>query len=271
VIRFESVSFKYPSSEKYALQNVSTVFEPCKATVLVGPNGAGKSTFVRLMNGLLRPTQGKVWVLSKDTAELSVAQIAKHVGVVFQNPNHQIFSSTVMEEVSFALKNFGYTPAETADRARKALAKMNLLEYSNVSPFMLSSGEKKRLTIASVLAYEPDVLVFDEPTVGQDLGNKLVIGKIIREYILSQKCVVAVTHELDFATSFFDRMLILNNGSIVADSPPRKALLDPFLIRDNGLEITERGRLEFLCGKLGFSGVYDSDRLAQFLAERFCG
>jgi energy-coupling factor transport system ATP-binding protein len=270
VIRFESVNFKYPSSKKYVLQNITTVFEPYKATVLVGPNGAGKSTFVRLMNGLLRPTAGKVWLNSKDTAQLSVAQIARQVGVVFQNPNHQIFSSTVMDEVSFALKNFGYTAAETAERAQKALARMNLLEHSNTSPFMLSSGEKKRLTIASVLAYEPDILVFDEPTVGQDLGNKLVIGQVIREYVSAQKCVVAVTHDLDFATSFFDRMLILNDGLIVADSTPREVLLNHSLMSNNGLEVTEKGYLELLSKKLGFSDTYDPNRLARFLVERFC-
>lgn len=271
MIRFESVSYRYPGAEKDALTEVSLRFDANTSTAIVGPNGAGKSTLVRLMNGLLRPTKGRVLLDGEDTAKMSVAQIARRVGVVFQNPNHQIFAATVAEEVGFALRNFGFPQEEAGRRVERALERFGLKQYAKSSPFTLSSGEKKRLTIASVMVYEPDVLVLDEPTVGQDHRNKLAIGQTIRELAHEGRCVVAVTHDLDFASTFFDTIVVLSEGRIRAVLKASEAEPKIELLEQHGLVATESFLLKRLMRLTGFSGQYEPAAFAKHLAERVCG
>lgn len=270
MIRFESVSYRYPGASRDALSDVSIEFHKGSATAIVGPNGAGKSTLVRLMNGLLRPTRGRVLLEGSDTTTMSVAQIARRVGVVFQNPNHQIFASTVAEEVGFALKNFGFPKEEIGWRVGRVLERLGLAAYAQSSPFMLSSGEKKRLTIASVVVYEPDVLVFDEPTVGQDYRNKLLIGDIIRDFAQEGRCVVCVTHDLDFASRFFERIVILSQGRVRAILNASELDSSIELLEGNGLVPTESFQLRRLMRITGFEGEYEPAAFARHLAEWVC-
>lgn len=270
MIRFENVSYRYPGAERDALIDISVEFVGGSSTAIVGPNGAGKSTLVRLTNGLLRPTKGRVLLDGADTAKMSVAQIARRVGVVFQNPNHQIFAASVREEVGFALKNFGFPKEEVEHRVNRVLERLGLKGYADSSPFALSSGEKKRLTIASVIVYEPDVLVFDEPTVGQDHRNKLAIGGIIREFVSEGKCVVCVTHDLDFALKFSDRIVVLSHGRIKADFKTSEVDSKLELLEQNGIVPTEGLLLRRLMALTGFKGEYEPAAFAKHLAEWAC-
>jgi energy-coupling factor transport system ATP-binding protein len=270
VLNLETVSYRYPGADRDAVNNVSVSFKPKSSVAIVGPNGAGKSTLVRLMNGLLRPTKGRVTIDGFDAANMSVAEISRRVGVVFQNPNHQIFSATVRDEVAFALKNFGYPENQIKDMVNSALDKLGLSKYVDKSPFLLSSGEKKRLTIASVIAYEPAVLVFDEPTVGQDHRNKTIIGGIIQDAVRNGRCVISVTHDIDFALTFFDRIVVLANGSVTADFPTSDVGLNPSLMEANGLVPTERMFLKELMRLTGFQGVYEAGALSKHLVWWLC-
>jgi energy-coupling factor transport system ATP-binding protein len=271
VLELEAVSYRYPGSDREALRNVSLKFTPKSSTAIVGPNGAGKSTLVRLMNGLLRPSSGRVLLCGVDTAKKSVAELARRVGVVFQNPNHQIFAGSVREEVAFALKNFGFPEDEVGHRVSSALERLGLSRYAESSPFMLSSGEKKRLTIASVIAYEPDILVFDEPTVGQDHHNKAIIGGIVSEFVRSGKCVVSVTHDIDFALNYFERVVVLSEGVVRADLGVSEFGLDGSFMRDANLVPTEAMFLKELMRIVEFKGVYEPGALAEHIARRICG
>jgi ABC-type cobalt transport system, ATPase component len=267
LIRLEKVSFRYPSSQTYVIKDLNASFVAGMATAVVGANGSGKTTLVKLINGLLRPTSGKVFINDVDASKMSVAQIARHVGVVFQNPNHQIFSSTVYDEVCFALKNFGFSEKEIADRAKKALEKFGLLKYERSSPFLLSSGEKKRLTIACVWAYSPQILIFDEPTVGQDLKNKKLIWSVIKEHVTNGGCAIVVTHDLDFALNF-DRMLILDSGKIVADGKPLELLYDESITR-YALLVPDTIYLKRVLSFVNYQGDYEPKKLAELLKVYF--
>ncbi|MEM0119842.1 MAG: ABC transporter ATP-binding protein [Thermoprotei archaeon] len=266
----ESVSYRYPGSNRDALSNVSVGFKGGSSTAIVGPNGAGKSTLVRLMNGLLRPSKGRVLLDGADTSKKSVAELARRVGVVFQNPDHQIFAGSVREEVAFALKNFGFPVDEIKYRVDNALQRLGLSKYADSSPFTLSSGEKKRLTIASVIAYEPDILVFDEPTVGQDYRNKTIIGGILKEFENSGRCIVSVTHDVDFALNFHDRVVVLSNGVIKADLNTSEFGLDAFMMHDTNLVPTEAIFIREIMKLVEFRGVYEPGALAEHIARWVC-
>ncbi len=267
MIELVEACYKYPRSDGHALKNVSVSFNLGQATAIVGQNGAGKSTLIRLLNGLLKPTSGRVLLDGKDINQIPSKVVTRRVGVVFQNPNHQLFSATVLDEVSFALKNFEYPEDEIRKLSSAALARLNLSGFETRSPFTLSSGERKRLAIASVVVYTPDFLVFDEPTVGQNLSNRHKIGTLIREYVSAGKSVIASTHDMDFAMEYFGRVIVLNGGRLVMDSTPVQLMSDAEAMRSNGIVPPERHYLEALMRAVDYSGQYEPERLAERIIQ----
>ena len=171
MIEAQDIHFSYANKVE-ALKGVSLTVKDGEFLAIMGQNGAGKSTFVKHFNGLLKPTSGKVIVDGVETTKTSVATLARNVGFVFQNPDHQLFSETVEEEIAFALKNFGFTPDVVEKRVTWALELLSLSQYRKTSPFLLSGGERKRVALASVLAWNPQTLILDEPTIGQDHEQK---------------------------------------------------------------------------------------------------
>jgi energy-coupling factor transporter ATP-binding protein EcfA2 len=147
-----------------ALKGINLTVNDGEFLAVMGQNGAGKTTLVKHFNGLLKPTSGEVLVDSVSTCDISVAKLARNVGFVFQNPDHQLFSETVEDEVAFALRNFGFNEASVKKQVDWALNLLDLLEYRKTSPFMLSGGERKRVALASILAWDPHVIILDEPT-----------------------------------------------------------------------------------------------------------
>ncbi len=218
-IEFEHVSFQYAGSASLAVEDVSLVVHEGDRLVVLGPNGSGKTTLLKLMNGVLKPSTGRVTVEGLDTANSNASAIAKRVGLVFQNPNHQFFSQSCLEETRFALDNFGYEARQAEFLAEEALRRFDLFKYRDVSPFALSVGEKKRLSIASVAVYNPDVLALDEPTAGQDAKHKQLIGRLILDF--PGKAVVATTHDVEFALTYFNRAMIMYKGRILEEGTPR--------------------------------------------------
>ncbi|MEM2987658.1 MAG: ABC transporter ATP-binding protein, partial [Candidatus Bathyarchaeia archaeon] len=182
MIEVQDVYFKYPSGVE-ALKGISITIQDGEFVAIMGENGAGKTTLVKHFNGLLKPTKGKVLVDGIETTKVSVATLARKVGFVFQNPDHQLFSETVEEEIAFALKNFGFSQDVIEKRVTWALNLLGLAQYRKTSPFMLSGGERKRVALASVLAWDPKVLILDEPTIGQDYQQK----EKLRQFILQMK------------------------------------------------------------------------------------
>ncbi|MEM2974988.1 MAG: ABC transporter ATP-binding protein [Candidatus Bathyarchaeia archaeon] len=229
MIEVKDVFFTYPSGVE-ALKGVSLTINDGEFVAVMGQNGAGKTTLVKHFNGLLKPTKGDVYVDGVNTKEVSVAKLARTVGFVFQNPDHQLFSETVEAEIAFALRNFGFEENIIEKRIVWALNLLGLTQYRTTSPFMLSGGERKRVALASVLAWDPKVVVLDEPTIGQDHQQKEKLRQFIIQLKTQGKTVVVVTHDVEFVAECNPRVILMAEGKIVADGMARDILTDEKLV-----------------------------------------
>lgn len=229
MIEAENVHFSYDSKVE-ALKGVSLTIKDGEFVAIMGQNGAGKSTFVKHFNGLLKPTIGTVKVDGIETTKTSVAKLARNVGFVFQNPDHQLFSETVEEEIAFALKNFGFDQKVIEERVTWALELLSIAQYRKTSPFLLSGGERKRVALASVLAWDPKTLILDEPTIGQDHEQKEKLRQFIMQLQTQKKTIVTVTHDVEFVAECNPRVVLMRDGRIVADGVGRKILTDPAML-----------------------------------------
>ncbi len=223
VISIENIYYKYDDGTE-ALRGVTLRVKRGEIVALMGENGAGKTTLVKHINGLLKPQRGKVVVLGMDTRHTPVSRLARVVGMVFQNPDFQLFGETVEEEIKIALKNFGFPPSVIEKRVEWALKIFGLHKYRDRSPYTLSIGERKRLCIASILSYDPEIVILDEPTAGQDFLQKEKIAEILYMLKHQGKTVIIVTHDVEFALKRSDRVVIMKEGQIVADGPTREVL-----------------------------------------------
>ncbi|MGQ4870679.1 MAG: energy-coupling factor ABC transporter ATP-binding protein [Candidatus Thorarchaeota archaeon] len=229
MIIFEDVHFTYDMIYP-ALRGVSLQIDDGESIAIMGTNGAGKTTLIKHMNGLLRPDQGRVIVNGVDAREKSVAELSRTVGLVWQNPDHQLFLDTVEKEIMFGLRNLGYTADEAEERCHRTLTQLGLEHLAERSPFALSGGERKRVALASVLATEPEVLALDEPTIGQDAGQKERLAKMLREMNDEGKTVIVVTHDIEFAVEHFSRTIAMAAGIIIADGPTHDVLSNDLVL-----------------------------------------
>ena len=229
MIEAENVRFSYASKVE-ALKGVSLTVKDGEFVAIMGQNGAGKSTFVKHFNGLLKPTSGTVKIDGVETTKSSVAKLARNVGFVFQNPDNQLFSETVEDEIAFALKNFGFKPEVVEERVTCALNLLSLTQYRKTSPFLLSGGERKRVALASVLAWDPQTLILDEPTIGQDHEQKENLRQFILQLQTQKKTVVAVTHDVEFVAECNPRVVLMKEGKIVADGVGKEILTNPEML-----------------------------------------
>jgi energy-coupling factor transport system ATP-binding protein len=225
VIEAKDIYFTYPNGVE-ALKGVSATIRDGEFVAIMGQNGAGKTTLVKHFNGLLKPTKGEVIVDTIDVTKVSVATLSKNVGFVFQNPDHQLFSETVEEEISFALRNFGFTEDIVEKRVTWALNLLGLTQYRKTSPFMLSGGERKRVALASVLAWDPKILILDEPTIGQDYQQKERLRQFILHMETQKKTIIIVTHDVEFVAECNPRVLLMREGRIIADGQAGYILTD---------------------------------------------
>ncbi len=187
---------------------------------LVGANGSGKTTLLKQFNGLLRPQRGQVRVAGQDVAQRSVGEMARQVGYLFQHPEQQIFSPTVWQEVAFGPRNLGLPSSEVEDRVREALARFGLNGVARLPPAVLGYGVRRRVTLASLAAMDPPILVLDEPTVGlDDAGLRETMAWIGERHAVGRTIVFA-THEMDLVAEYAERVLVLHEGQIAADGPP---------------------------------------------------
>jgi len=222
-IEVKDVCFTYPGSVE-ALKDVSLTIYQGDYVAIMGENGAGKTTLVKHFNGLLKPSSGEVMVNSVKVSTLSVAQLARNIGLVFQNPDDQLFEETVEKEISFALRNFGFDESVIEQRVTWALNLLNITEYRHKSPFTLSGGERKRVALASVLAWDPDILVLDEPTIGQDYGQKERLRHFLTHLRSQGKTVVIVTHDVEFVADSQPRIVLMAGGRVVEDGTSKEIM-----------------------------------------------
>jgi len=223
VIEAKDVRFTYPSGVE-ALKGVTVTISEGDFVAIMGQNGAGKTTLVKHFNGLLKPTKGKVLVDGIETTKVSVARLARNVGFVFQNPDHQLFGETVEDEISFGLRNFGFEKTVVGTRVTWALNLLALAQYRKTSPFMLSGGERKRVALASVLAWDPKILILDEPTIGQDYQQKEKLRQFIMQMQTQKRTIIIVTHDVEFVAECNPRVLLMSDGQIIADDEAAQIL-----------------------------------------------
>jgi energy-coupling factor transport system ATP-binding protein len=212
----------YPDGTE-ALHGVSLDFHEGEYVLIIGQNGAGKTTLVKHFLKLLDPTQGIVRVAGTETGELTVSELASRIGYVAQNPDNQIFSATVSDEVAFALTNLEYPEEEVEARVTESLESMGLLEVRDAHPLSLPKGDRARVVIAAILAMKPEIIIFDEPTTGQDYqGAKYILGVSKRLHEMG-KTVIVITHHLYLMPDYAERVIVMGKGTVLLDAPIREA------------------------------------------------
>lgn len=247
IIEVRDVTFKYstedPDSET-ALQNVSLSIKRGSFTVILGHNGSGKSTLAKLMNGLNKPISGSVFVDGMDTIDEHYEfEIKRRVGMVFQNPDNQIIATIVEEDVAFGPENLGIEPSEIRKRVDKALKAVGMYSYKDHPPHKLSGGQKQRVAIAGVIAMEPECIVFDESTAMLDpKGRKEVLDTILELNKTKGITVVLITHFMEEA-EHADRIIIMDEGKICADGPPKEIFSNTSVIKQVGLSLPQTTEL----------------------------
>lgn len=223
VIRVEKLSYAYPDGPT-ALKNVRLEIAEGEFVAIMGRNASGKTTLVKHFIGLLKPTKGMVMVNGTDTRKATVAELARKVGFIFQNPNDHIFADTVEEEIAFTLKNLGFVKSEVESRVDRMLDRFKLREYRKQYPRSLSGGERQRVALASVLAFEPKILVLDEPTRGMEYRLKSELMEFLSEYRRNGNIVILVSHDVETVAEHADRVILLSEGEIVVDADKKVAL-----------------------------------------------
>ncbi|EHL07064.1 cobalt ABC transporter, ATP-binding protein [Desulfitobacterium hafniense DP7] len=230
LIQIKQLVHRFESGQ-IGVQGIDLTIEKGEFVALAGSNGAGKTTLAKHINGLLKPTQGEVIVKGLNTKDVDTAQLAKTVGYVFQNPDHQIFSVSVEKELEFGLKNAGFTRAEIAERITQALALTGLENYRQVHPYTLSKGERQFIAVASVLALTPEILVIDEPTTGLDWVGVEKIMKLLQQLHRKGTTILMISHDMDSVADYAERVIILREGQVMIDAPPWEAFADESMLR----------------------------------------
>lgn len=212
--------FWYDGEERPVLRGAGLRVPRGQFVALVGANGSGKTTLVKHFNGLLRPRRGWVRVNEQDTAGQSVGELARQVGFLFQHPEQQIFSATVRREVVFGPNNLGLSPAQVDARVEAALIRFDLVTVADRPPAILSYGLRRRVTLASLAAMDPPVLVLDEPSVGLDAHGLHEMFAWLSELHAQGRTILLVTHDMTLAAEYANRVVVLHQGQILADGPP---------------------------------------------------
>jgi cobalt/nickel transport system ATP-binding protein len=230
LITIENLSFSYPDGQQ-ALTDVSLRIYRGDSVAIVGPNGAGKSTLVLHFNGILR-SNGHVKLLGKAVDDNNLRWVRSRVGLVFQNPDDQLFSPTVFDDVAFGPMNMGYSEAEVEQAVKMALEMVGMAGFEKRSPHHLSVGEKKRIAMATVLSMSPEVLVIDEPTSNLDPRGKWDIIEVLKGLSVTK---IVVSHDLEMVGALCHRMVIIDRGRVAADGATADILANKRLLAEHGL------------------------------------
>src|SRR5947208_177932 len=237
ILEFDDVYFRYSSYSEEILHGISCQIRRGETIALLGPNGSGKTTLVKHALGLLRPIKGRVRLYGEETRNLSVAQLASRIGYAFQNPGAMLFAPSVRKEVSFGPENLRFSPERIKTAVLETEEALNIAEYDERSPFSLSYGQQKRVSIASVLSMQGKILLLDEPTAGQDYRSYVSFMEYLRS-LPELDALLIITHDLDLALRFTQRVLLLKEGNLVGDGPPLQVLADPTRLEECNLRPT---------------------------------
>jgi len=236
LLELKNVSYRFAGGVQ-AITDITVTIRQGEFVAILGQNGSGKSTLSKLLNGLLQPTEGCVYVCDRDTRKAGIEQLSFVVGYVFQNPDHQIFAETVWQEVAFGARNVGCSMEECGRRVQEALGAVGLVGAESRDPFSLTKGERQRVAVASVLASKPQILIFDEPTTGLDAEESRRMMTMIQRLHEAGHTIIVITHAMWIAVEYAHRGILLKDGEVCADGPIRTLFANPELVRSTGLEV----------------------------------
>jgi len=234
LLQAENLSYSYGTGIK-ALHNVALTVRKAEKIAVLGSNGAGKSTCFLNLNGVLMPDTGTIRYRGKEIGKKDLNELRKKVGIVFQDADNQIIASTVSAEVSFGPMNLRLSKEEVKQRVEMALKAMNLMMFQDRPPHYLSGGEKKRVSIADIIAMEPEVIIFDEPTASLDPVNVEMLTQVLDEMTKMGKTLLISTHDVDFAYRWADRAVVFAGGTIIADGPVGDILASDSVLNQGNL------------------------------------
>lgn len=234
-LELKDITFQYPNKFT-AVENVSLSFDKGERVAIVGQNGAGKTTTVKMMNGLLKPTQGDVIIDGETTKDKTTAQISRKVGYVFQNPDDQIFHNNILNEIKFGPKILGFSDEKAEKIVDYAVELTGLKDVLEENPYNVPISTRKFITIASVIAMDTDVVILDEPTAGQDMHGIKRLQVIINELQAQNKTVITITHDMEFVIQNFERVIVMAHKNVLADDTARQVFWSFDLLEESMLQ-----------------------------------
>lgn len=241
-IEIDKLTFTYPTGVT-ALQALSLTIQIGEQVALVGQNGSGKTTLAKHLNGLLRPTLGTVQIGDWLTNEHSVAQLARRVAYLFQNPDDQLCKRTVYDEVKFGPTNLRFPPTQREALVQAALAELQLTDLTQANPYDLTLTGRKRVAFAAVLAMDTPIVILDEPTTGQDYATVQLFATVLARLKSQGKTVIAISHDMDFVAEHFARVLVMRHGQVVLDGAPATVFAQSDLLHSAAVEPPQLTRL----------------------------
>lgn len=257
MIEFKNVSFRYPNGT-LANENLNLTVQAGERVAIVGQNGAGKTTAVKLMNGLSKPTEGDVTVDGENTRDKTTAQISSTVGYVFQNPDDQIFKTTVRDEVEFWARYNKLSQEEMEKRSERAVRLCGIGRYFECNPYEIPYSTKKFVSIASVLMAKTHYLILDEPTAGQDMAGVECLSALMDQLAAEGTSVVTITHDMEFVAKNFSRVVVMAHGQIIADGTPEHVFADEEILQEARIK---KPQICQLAARLGFDDVMECSQL----------
>nr|WP_313466856.1 ABC transporter ATP-binding protein [Carnobacterium sp.] len=255
----ENVSYTYPGGYE-AVRGINLSFELGESVAIIGQNGAGKTTTVKLMNGLLKPTEGEVLVNGLSIKTSTTAQASKYVGYVFQNPDDQIFQETIFKEIAYGLISKKLGSKVVQQRVYEAAELCGLEKLLDEHPYNLPYSKRKFVTIAAIIAMDTNVIILDEPTAGQDRKSTELLGEIIRKLAEKNKTVITITHDMEFVAREFNRVIVFSDREKRKDDSPEKIFWDESLLEMANLKQPYICRL---AKKLGYTDVMTIEDLLE--------
>lgn len=268
LILVNDVDYKYLNGT-VALKKINLKIYKGELIGIMGKNGAGKTTLIRTFNGLIRPTNGSIYINGENIKSKTTGTLSQKVGIIFQNPEHQVFSNTVEEEIKYSLKSLNLSKQENQIKTDDILKKFNLDKYRERSPLNLSGGETKKLAVASIFCRDPDILVFDEPTLGQDAKEISFFIELIKSEMKIGKTIIIITHNIEFAMEYISRTILMADGKIIADGPTKKVITNEFLVKKSALILPQISQFNIALNDIGIpcpNNIYSKNEMTEFLA-----
>lgn len=264
-IILNKVNYTYPNGS-LAADDISLHIKSGENAAVIGKNGAGKTTLAKMLNGLLKPQQGDVFIGNRNTKDYTTAQISKLAGYVFQNPDEQIFHATVEKEVAFAPKRMKLKKEDIIRRTQEALKRTKLEECREENPYNLPLSLRKFVTIAAVLAMEPDIYIFDEPTAGQDMEGNRKLTEILRYLHSKGKTVITITHDMEFVAENCKKIIVMANNKIIRTGTTEVIFRDMEVMKEANLKPPSVSRI---CTQLGFPGPIHTRDAAELILKHW--